>query len=871
MPPTDPLLGVHATTLANGLTVLAKAVPTAPVVTVQVWYRVGSADEKPTLNGISHQLEHLMFKGTRSRPVQFGHLFNALGSDSNAFTTYEQTAYFSTVAKEHMHSLLVLEADRMTETVIHADLLASEQKVVVSELQGYENDPGYRLERRLMRQLFPHHPYGLPVGGLREQVEALTAEQVRHHYRQHYQPGNATLVVVGDFETEQVLGDIEQIFGPLRGTSARTPTPEPVQATPQDSPLVLREPGSATLLIALYPLPPIHHEDVPALHLLDLILTEGRNARLEQGLVDSGLASSVQSYVSCLWAGGWYHLSVTGATDQDWQPMAQRIDKTIAALATTGVTEEELRRAQRQLEVGMLLATRDITSQGMQLGHDHTQTGDYKFSTAYLEQVLRVTKADIQRVAATYLTPNQQVLGVLIPTQGQSAVITSPPERGLTEDFCPREFIDPLQLAAYLPRTPRPQSLVTSCQWTDIALDNGLRLLLVPDSSTPTVSLSGYIPAGSEADPCGSEGLAFLTAENLLNGTDNLDALTLDRILEDCGADLSLEAYREGVLIQGAALQADLSTLLEVLAWALQKATFPADQLELTRQQALVNLAVDLDEPSRLAKRLLYQQLYSPGHPYHGFPTQASLERITQAEVREFYRNHYRPGGSYLCLVGNFEPYHVHTLCEALFAAWPGGAQSPSAPLGRPAVVGARIQHRLANKAQALTCLGHPGISRLDPCFPAALVLNQIIGGDTLTSRLGSQIRDRLGLTYGIYSYFQARRHAGPFVVEMQTDPEDTEPAIAQTLALLREVKSQGVSAAEVRVAQGFLASNHLVELAHPDSLSQTLLMNMVYGFGPRGLLEFPGLIQAVTLEEVNQAARDLLHPESMVTVTVGP
>ena len=156
---------VHKTTLDNGLTVLTKAIHTAPVVSVQVWYRVGSRNEAPGLNGISHQLEHLLFKGTQSRPIQFGHLFSALGSDSNAFTSYDMTAYFGTVGREKLGVLLTLEADRMRNALINLEQLNSEKRVVISELQGYENSPSYRLGRAVMQQAFAHHPYGLPVGG----------------------------------------------------------------------------------------------------------------------------------------------------------------------------------------------------------------------------------------------------------------------------------------------------------------------------------------------------------------------------------------------------------------------------------------------------------------------------------------------------------------------------------------------------------------------------------------------------------------------------------------------------------------------------------------------------------------------------------
>ena len=204
---------VRKTVLENGLTVLTKEVHTAPVVTVQVWYDIGSRDEAPGVNGIAHQLEHMLFKGTTNRPIQFGRLFSALGSDFNAFTSYDQTAYFGTVERNKLKALLVLEADRMQNALINAEQLASEKRVVISEVQGYENSPEYRLSRAVMRAALPNSPYGLPVGGTKADVEKFTVEQVRQYYEKYYSPDNATLIIVGDFETEPTLQAVKEVFG----------------------------------------------------------------------------------------------------------------------------------------------------------------------------------------------------------------------------------------------------------------------------------------------------------------------------------------------------------------------------------------------------------------------------------------------------------------------------------------------------------------------------------------------------------------------------------------------------------------------------------------------------------------------------------
>ena len=320
--------GVQKTVLDNGLTVLTKEVHTAPVVSVQVWYKVGSRNEVKGENGISHQLEHLMFKGTTDRPVQFGRLFSALGSQFNAFTSYDETAYFGTVQRDKLEALLTLEADRMENSLVGTEQLASEKRVVISELQGYENSPGYRLSRAVMQDAFPSRAYGLPVGGTKADVQKFTVEQVRNYYQTYYSPENATLVITGDFATEPVLKVVKETFGklPKRAKTAVAKNSAQVSASTsvaKKATIVLKQPGSAALLQAVYPLPDIKHPDVPAIDVMDSILTGGRSSRLYQALVESGLASSVSGGAAELIEPGWYEINATAAPGQELGKISQ--------------------------------------------------------------------------------------------------------------------------------------------------------------------------------------------------------------------------------------------------------------------------------------------------------------------------------------------------------------------------------------------------------------------------------------------------------------------------------------------------------------------------------------------------------------------
>ncbi len=874
---------VGKTVLDNGLTVLTKEVHTAPVVSVQVWYKIGSRNEAPGVNGIAHQLEHMLFKGTKDRPIQFGRLFSALGSDSNAFTSFDNTVYFGTVEREKLKALLTLEADRIQNSIIEASQLEKEKRVVISELQGYENSPNYRLNRAVMRAAFPNQAYGLTVGGTKADVQKFTVEQVRDYYRRFYSPENATLVVVGDFQTEPALSAIKETFGKVPKSSQLSTVnpqesntnsaPRPSNSAPS-APIVLREEGSASFLQEVYPLPSATHPDVPALDVMDYILTGGRNSRLYQALVESGLASDMSGGAANLIEAGWYEVSATAAPGQKLDKIEQVLTSEITKLSEKGVTEEELNRAKTQLSATVVLSNRDITSQALQLGSNQSTAGDYRYTDRYLTQVKKVSMADVQRVARTYLTSANRTVGFFEPTKldGQPGN-TNAGAAQTTESFNAGPPVDPAEVAKYLPPVDSPTAPMSQSLPEEFRLPNGMQVLLLPDPSTPTVTLSGFMRAGTEFDSPTKAGLASLTATNLMNGTKTRDALEIAKALEERGASLGFGANREGVNIGGYSLAADLPAVIETFADVVQNATFPTDKLELTRQQSLTSLQVELDTPSPVARRTFQQAIYPQNHPFHAFPTEESLKGMTREDLVGFYQKHYRPDTTVLSLVGDFDPAKVRSLLETQLSDWQAKGKPPVANYPQVQLPKSLVQLNpvLPGKTQSIILLGYKGIDRKDPRFYAASILNQILGGDTLSSRLGTEIRDRQGLTYGIYSYFQAGLHQGPFLIQMQTAPEDAQKAIASTISLLRQIREKGVTSGELAAAQRSITSQYPVALANPDELAQTIVRNEVYDLPPSEIREFVSQIKAVTLEQVNQAAKELLHPDNLVVVTAGP
>lgn len=877
---------VVKTVLENGLTVLTKEVNTAPVVTVQVWYRVGSQNEKTGITGISHQLEHLMFKGTKERPIQFGRLFSALGSNSNAFTSYDMTAYFGTTGSDKLEAMLRLEADRMVNTVAGEKELKSERTVVLSELDGGNNSPGTRLYREVMLAAYPDSSYGWPVIGYRPEVENYTVEDIQNYYRTFYRPDNATLVIVGNFETQATLKKVREIYGSIVAppkpevlitAEAQQGKPKPPQPKSAKQPILLKEPGSVPFLQAVYPnLPKFDGDDVAAIDVMDSILTSGRSSRFYQALVETGLATSVSGSSSTMIGTGWYFMSATPTAGKSLEDLDRLLLAEIDKLQTQPITKEELERAKTSMRASYILGNRDVSSQASQIGYNQTVTKDYRYSDRYLSAVEKVTIADVKRVAKQYLQRDRRVVGYFEPSVITAGTGTTPSNSHSSEAFKPSSPVDPSEVAKYLPESAliAKAGVPPAVKPDKFTLSNGLKVLLLSDRSTPTVTLVGEINAGAGFDSIEKAGLAGLTAQNLTNGTTTKNALTLASRLENRGARLGFSAGRENVGISGISMSSDLPLVIDQLADLLQNATFPAKEFDLNLQRNILAFKSELDNPNALARRIFQSTLYPKGHPFNAMRTEATLKDLKREDLANFYKTNYRPDNTILTLMGDFDPVTVRSLLEEKLGNWQATGTAPKFQFPKLVKFAAITEKQtfLAGKTQAVTLMGHSSISRADAKYYPAIVLNQVLGGDTLASRLGTEIRDRLGLTYGIYSYFQAGRPPeGAFIVQMQTSGKDTEKAIAATVGLLKDVRDKGITQAEFDVAKKSLINNFSTEFAEPDSIASSLLSDEIYGLPVGDFYKFPQRIQSVTLEQVNRAASELLQPDNLLIVSVVP
>jgi zinc protease len=409
----------HEFILSNGMKILLVEVPKAPVATIQVWYKVGSRNEVMGRAGLSHMLEHMMFKGTAKYPKgAFSHLIRKNGGTDNAFTSQDFTAYFENLAADRVSLALELEADRMQGLLLDMPELTTEREVVKEERRlRAEDDPQGALVEALFAQAYFSHPYHWPVIGWFGDLDAMTLDDLQRHYDTYYSPNNATLVVVGDIKADGLLPTIKQLFEPI----PRGPEPKPMATIEPEQKgerrFLLKRDAQVPFVMIGYRVPNFTSEDSYALDILDSILSHGKSARLYQSLVyEQKSALAVGSEYSLLQADpGLFYFYALVTPGQKPGSVEDALHQEIKRLQTDPPTEQELQRAKNQVEATHVFEQDSNFRHAMLLGQAESVGAGWRKIDQFVERIRAVTTKDIHRVARQYLTEDNRTVGTLIP------------------------------------------------------------------------------------------------------------------------------------------------------------------------------------------------------------------------------------------------------------------------------------------------------------------------------------------------------------------------------------------------------------------------------------------------------------------------
>ena len=423
-------MAVRETVLGNGLKVLIQEVHTAPLASVWCWYRVGSKDEGPGVTGVSHWCEHMNFKGTKNIPRdQVKGIIEKFGGSWNGYTWIDQTTYLETASKDALDRMLFIEAERMDACLYDPADCESERTVIISELQGGENDPEQLLDTEVTAAAFKVHPYHHPTIGWLSDLQSMTRDDLYGHYRKYYVPSNATLVIVGDVDTDAALKNVEKHFGGIASGSVppRIKHSEPEQQAERR--VVLRKPGTTAYWKAAFHAPAFNDETFFPLLVADAVLNGAaglniwsgggvarpqRSARLYRALVDKGLASAVSGAVMPTQHPYLYNIHVAVAEGQSLSAVEEVVLGEIEKLRTGGVTPEELKKVHAQLKARFVYDGDSVTDIAHQIGYFET-IAEWSTYHTLRSRLDAVTIEQVQAAAVKYLTPSNRTIGWFEP------------------------------------------------------------------------------------------------------------------------------------------------------------------------------------------------------------------------------------------------------------------------------------------------------------------------------------------------------------------------------------------------------------------------------------------------------------------------
>lgn len=874
---------IRETVLPNGLKVITKEVHASPVVAFNIWYRVGSRNEQLGKTGMSHLLEHMQFKGTKTlKKGEIDRLIETNGGIQNAATWKDFTYYWEVLSSDKLDLAMRIEADRMVNSLIDPKEFNAEKVVVLSEQEGNDNEPDRLMDYELYSTAFKAHPYQWPTIGWRHDLESITRDELYRYYRTYYQPNNATIVIVGDFDTEKALALVRKYFGSIpRGPQIpKLTAQEPEQLGERRA--VIRKQGAAERILIGYHIPAVGHPDIYALDVLEIILGRGTSSRLYRALIDTQLATDAWAYSGTSGSPDLFRLGATARDGVKIRDVEKALLAEVERVKNEQVTDDELQKALNQLEASFIYEKDSVTDQAETIGYFET-IHSWRFIETYLDKARRVTKADVQRVARKYLTERNRTVVTFIPeepvTSARHSTPTAQPERRYYAAYKSYD-VAPRVASPSMPKSTVVSTSGSRIKPTRVTLSNGITIIVHENRSNPTISVQGSLNAGAMLEPEGKNGLAALTAALLQKGTATRSADDIARQKDFTAISLNTGADTESASFSGRTLSKNFDLFLDLLSDVLRNPTFPQAEFDKAKMRMFSGIKQQQDDPTSLAFRAFYGSIYPKGHPYHRLSVEESLAEvssITRDDVLAFYGQHYAPQSMVIVIVGDVDTGAAIEKIRRYFGDWkPTDAPAkrpeiPTVPL--PSGISKKVIY-MPDKAQVDVVFGYPGgLKRSDPDFYTVTIMNYILGGGgALSSRMGDIIRDEMGLVYSVYSVFDAGLGAGPFYTYLGTNPKNVDKAIKTALDQIVTMKEKGATQAEVKDAIDFITGSFPARrLVDNSSIAQTLHSAEIYGLGMDYIEKYSSLYRAVTLEKVNAAAKKYLHPDRYSLVIAGP
>ncbi len=865
--------GISEYRLDNGLRILLMPDQSRSTATINITYFVGSKHESYGETGMAHLLEHMLFYGTPDHQDIKAEI-SERGGFANGTTWYERTNYFQTLpaGEENLEWAIRMEADRMVNSLIDPEDLASEMSVVRNEFEIGENSPVRVLMQRVMATAYLWHGYGRATIGARSDIENVPIERLQAFYRRYYQPDNAVVILSGDVDTESALALVEEHFGAIpaperEGDMALWPTytREPVQDGPRS--LSVHRSGTVQALMAAYHVPAAAHEDFAAIEVLAHLLGDMPSGRLYESLVQPELVSDVGAFSMRLREPSLLMLFARAPEDQDLDKVRDTLLETVDELAERPPSEAEVRRAVNALTRNMEMTLNDSSRVGIQLS-EWAAAGDWRLLFLHRDRLEEVSVEDVVRVAERYLKRDNRTVGRFVPdSDPERAEIPEAGDLGeILTDYAGRE-----DRAAGEAFDPSPANIEANLVRFELA--NGAQVALLP-KSTRGNRVHGQISMrlGTLESLGGAESVPSTVASMLSRGSENHSRQEIRDRIDELRSSLSIGG---GKLVSARieTQRDNLTALLELTEDLLRRPTFPADELAEYKRQRHTSLDEQRDDPGAVASRRInrhFQDL-EPDHPDYTpdwDEAAARIDRLDQEALAEFHASHYGFGPqTTISLVGDFDADELRETLERLFDDFTPEIAFERIDSPHTDVAPERFVTQIDDKASAVMLARQNFPLRDDhPDYPALSLAGHLIGGGFLTSRLADRVRDQEGLSYGVGAGFGAHPidERGSFNVFAMFAPENRERLIEVVEEELEKVVESGFEAEEVEAGKrGYLQQREL-RRSDDGQLAGMLNGNLYLDRDLFHQAEFEDRLRALDAEAVTEAVRRHLDLERL-------
>jgi zinc protease len=848
--------------LPNGLTLLVHEDHKAPIVAVNVWYHVGSKNERPGRTGFAHLFEHLMFNGSEHYDKEFqAPLERAGATDLNGTTNEDRTNYFENVPTSALDLALWLESDRMGHLVgaISQPKLDEQRGVVQNEKRQGENEPYGKVWDFLTPRLYPaNHPYSWTVIGSMEDLDAAKLEDVKSWFQSYYGPANAVVVVAGDVDPKTAREKVERYFGdiPPGPPVARQGVWIAKRTGSQRG--VMQDRVPQTRIYKVWNVPPWGDADADYLSLAASVLSTGKSSRLFKRLVyEEQIATDVDASLELREIGGLFTIEAGVRPGTDAAKVERAIDQELARFLSAGPTPVELQRAKTLARTGFIRGVERIGGFGGKsdvLARGQVFAGRPDFYTVQLARIAGASAAQVRSAGARWLSDGVYTLEVQ-PFPDYTVAPTGADRSRLPEPGAPPK--------AEFPALERD------------TLSNGLKVVLAQRRSIPQVRFDLLVDAGFAADQFGEPGTASLAMSMLDEGTTTRSALQISDRLAELGATLGAASRLDVSSVSLEALTERLDPALELYADVILHPAFRAAEVERLRKQRLVQIQREKADPFGMALRVFPRVVFGDGHayanPWSGSGTEASARRITREDLVRFHRTWFKPNHATLAVVGATTMAEIRPKLERLFAGWRPG----DIPTKNIATVPARTKSEVylldrPGAIQTTIIAGNVAPPKANPDEPAIETMGAVLGSD-FGSRINMNLREDKHWSYGAFSFIRDARGPRPFLAVAPVQTDKTKESVLELQKELRGIVGERpIEPDELERAKASLTLTLPGSWETMGAVAASIGEIVAFGLDDRYFATYADRIRAQTPASVTEAAAHTVRPGQLVWVIVG-